>query len=180
MNDGFKQRLVGAIVLVLLGLILWPVIFSEGINSSIDRRSEIPTMPAFKKYTVPKPQPPKDIPPLSTPEYSEPTPSQIEPVPAKQQDLTVERPAPKLDHNRLPESWVLQVASFSRAENALELKQGLIKQGYKAYTRTVKAQGSTSTRVYIGPRLRRDAFEKDQSVIDRQYSVKSMVIRFEQ
>jgi DedD protein len=182
MNDGFKQRLVGAIVLVSIVLILWPVIFSEGINPAVDRKSQIVSPPAFDKFTV------------SAPERSTPMPVKLKPttepveeqISLKQQAVIKPnvKPAikeqPKLDSQGLPEAWVLQVASFSQRKNADEVKEALIKMGYKAYTRTIKTPEGPSTRVYVGPRFTKSAFSKDKLAIDKAFSVKSILVRFEQ
>jgi DedD protein len=182
MNDGFKQRLVGAVVLVSLALILWPVIFSEGINPAVDRRSQISAPPAFEKIPVAKPVRPANIAPIIEP-GPEPEPERaIVPPDAD----PVEAPAvavkekPRLDVQGLPESWVLQVASFSQQSNANELTDSLIKRGYKAYSRTVSTSEGPSTRVYVGPRFTKSSFKKDQRVIDKAFGLKSMLIRFEQ
>ncbi len=66
MNDGFKQRLVGAIVLLSVALILWPVVFSDS-RPDIDQVSQIPPTPAFKKYTVPELVRPQALAPISKP-----------------------------------------------------------------------------------------------------------------
>jgi DedD protein len=187
MNDGFKQRLVGAVVLVSLALILWPVIFSEGINPAVDRRSQISAPPAFDKTPVARPLRPADIAPLvqpspepiadaaAEPAMAQPSAEPIEPAAAEPSSQT-----PQLDSQGLPESWVLQVASFSQQANADELTEALIKLGYKAYSRTVKTAEGPSTRVYVGPRFTKASFKKDQQAIDKAFSLKSMLVRFEQ
>lgn len=197
MNDGFKQRLVGAVVLLCLALIFWPWFFSDAERLTTDKTSQIPLMPAFEKYTVASPIRPADIEPVVTPQ-DKPTPAQ--PVPAKstieavaeiKQKAAAVKPSaikpnivkqakPTLDSHNLPEAWVLQVASFVEASNARVLKQDLIKQGYKAYTRSIKTKNSISTRVYIGPRLTKDAFDKISININKTYNVNAIVVRYEQ
>ncbi|WP_101759534.1 SPOR domain-containing protein [Oceanicoccus sp. KOV_DT_Chl] len=177
MNDGFKQRLVGAVVLVCLALIMWPLIFSDADRIAMDRTSQIPPTPAFEKYTVTAPARPPSIEPVVTPQeqpVAAPTPSlpKAEEPPIK---LT-----PRLDSRNLPEAWVLQIASFSETANARELTKALVEKGYKAYTRTVTTSDGPSTRVYIGPRLTSDAFDDIMPTINKAYGVKAMVVRYEQ
>jgi DedD protein len=177
MNDGFKQRLVGAIVLLSLALILWPVIFSDS-RPDIDQVSQIPPTPAFKKYTLPELVRPQNMEPVVKPVKQNTT---VEPDPVivdKSSKKTLAQPV--LDSSGLPEAWVLQVASFSLKKNAEELKQTLQGKGYKAYTLTVGTGDSLSTRVYIGPRFRKDAFNTDKVNIEKEFSVKSIVVRFQQ
>ncbi|MEH6557098.1 MAG: SPOR domain-containing protein [Oceanicoccus sp.] len=177
MNDGFKQRLVGAIVLLSLALILWPVIFSDS-RPGIDQVSQIPPTPAFKKYTVPELVRPQDIEPIAKPVEQN---TGVDPDAVMAETSSKKTTArPVLDPSGLPEAWVLQVASFSLQKNADELKQSLQGKGYKAYTLTVGSGDSLSTRVYIGPRFRKDAFNTDKVTIEKEFSVKSIIVRFQQ
>ncbi len=174
MNDGFKQRLVGAIVLACIALIVWPVIFSDPGGPSLDRRSQIPATPTFDKYTVPEPVRPDNIEPVAV--------AKVQPEPdvlPEKSVITEQDNKPKQDKRGLPESWVLQVASFAKAANAKELKQALQKKGYKAFTRNITTKEGKSTRVYIGPKLTKGAFSKDKPLIDRTFKVNSIVLRFD-
>ncbi|MBL4826566.1 MAG: SPOR domain-containing protein [Spongiibacteraceae bacterium] len=188
MSDGFKQRLVGAIVLGSVVLILWPVVFSDATGPVVDRRSQIPTPPPFEKYTVPQPTRPANVEPIredgvqNEQEWVNSTPVVIEqpepinkPKPKKQVNEL-----PKLDKKGLPVSWVLQVASFSKQANAQDLKENLQKKGYKAYTRRIKTKSGESVRVYVGPKFTKAAFAKDKKVIDKAFKVKSLILRFRQ
>jgi DedD protein len=177
MNDGIKQRIVGAVVLVSLALILWPLLFSPNDNIAMDRTTQIPDTPDFEKYTVSAPTRPTDIEPVETPQ---PTPVLAPETPAPSVEKKVSQQAPVLDSRNLPVAWTLQVASFSDAANASVLTTKLIKQGYKAYTRTIKSSTSPSTRVYIGPRLTQDAFDKILPEINKSYGVNAIVVRYEQ
>ena len=186
MNDGFKQRLVGAIVLLAFALILWPVIFTDPNAIVMDRTSQIPPTPAFEEYRFAEPVRPQNIEALSKPSpepvVAKPAPEpepQAEPQP-KAQPKAKPGPEPKLDNKGLPEAWVLQVASFSQPEKADQLKQALQKKGYKAFTRSISTKSGKSKRVYIGPRFKKDAFNKDKKTIDKTYKVNSMVVKFEQ
>lgn len=177
MNNGFKQRLVGAIVLLSVALILWPVIFSDS-RPDIDLVSQIPPTPAFKKYVVPELVRPRELEPISKPvEHN----TEAEPDQAMAgEDSKESMSEPVLDSRGLPEAWVLQVASFSLQKNADELKQSLQSKGYKAFTQTVGSGNSLSTRVYVGPRFKKDAFNIDKVNIEKEFSVKSIVVRFQQ
>ncbi len=87
---------------------------------------------------------------------------------------------PSLDERGLPRGWVLQVASFSREQNAQEVTVKLKEMGYKAYTRKVATDEGELVRVYIGPKLSADAFADDRPLIDKTFDVKSMVVKYEQ
>ena len=195
MNDGFKQRLVGAIVLICGALILWPVLFSDTTAPVVDQHTQIPPMPEFKKYEVPEPSRPENVIPVADAPVEQEPPVDQAPVsdraPAQQgrassaDKKAVKAPpkassTPVLDKHGLPQGWSLQVASFSQAGNADELKAKLLKLGYKAYTRTVVTKGGDVVRVYVGPKLSKRAFERDRLAIDKKFGVKSIVVKFEQ
>lgn len=192
MNEGFKQRIVGAIVLISVALILWPVLFSDAAGPLVDRRSQIPPVPKFEKFSVAEPVRPVGIKPVpeTTLETEEPVdlaPMSVEqkPLPKTADTLTTAAAKalaqkPTLGSRGLPEGWLLQVASFGNGNNAEDLKAKLQRQGYKAFTRTIKTAGGEVVRVYIGPKLTKDAFDKDRPSIDKTYKVKSIVVKFEQ
>ena len=179
MNDGFKQRLVGAIVLLAIALILWPVIFSDPDGIVMDRTSQIPATPAFDEYRIAEPVRPQNIEPISKP-ASEPVAEPKPKLKAKTVAKSVPAAKPTLNAKGLPEAWVLQVASFTQPQKADDLKKALQKKGYKAFTRTITTKDGKSKRVYIGPRLKQDAFNSDQKTIDKAYKVESMVVKFDQ
>ena len=45
MNDILKQRLVGALILVALGVVFWPIIFVEPGDQAVAQRARIPARP---------------------------------------------------------------------------------------------------------------------------------------
>jgi DedD protein len=172
MNDGFRQRLVGAIVLVCLALIVWPIIFSDSSRPVVDRRSQIPPMPEFEKYSIPEPAKPRQVEPVATDVVTASNvQSQKSSAAAKQKQLG-------LDQRGLPVSWVLQVASFSQQKNASELVAKLQKRGYKAYEETATKDGKTISRVFVGPKLDKSALEKIKKDIDQSFKVKSIISRY--
>ncbi len=74
MNDILKQRLVGALVLIALGVIFWPVIFVESERGELDRQTQIEPMPALEGVSIPAPQPLANVEPVRP----TPTPSDEE------------------------------------------------------------------------------------------------------
>jgi DedD protein len=173
MKNSFKQRLLGAVILICIAMILWPVIFSEGVSPVPDRRSQIPEMPTFEKYTVVEPLRVDDIEPAPSAE-----PPAENPLPEPSTISSVDE-TPKLDQRGIPEAWVLQVASFSKADSAEELKEALQTKGYKAFTRKITGKADAATRVYVGPKLTRDAFSKDKIAIDKEFMLNTIVVRYE-
>lgn len=200
MNEGLKQRVVGAIVLVCLGLILWPVLFSESNGPALSRQSQIPPAPEFQKYQIVAAKQPANLKPVSdyTPQPEEAleqisksaSPSAEAAVKSTSvnntQPTSTIKPVPAATNETLhtdqglPVYWALQVGSFRDKQKAESLKSKLIKQGYKVDTRTVRTSSGESVRVYVGPKLDKRLLKKDQAKIDSKFKVKSMLVRFSQ
>lgn len=176
MNDGFRQRLVGAIVIGCVLLVLWPVLFSDATGPAVDRRTQIPPAPAFERFEVPTPQPAPALDPAPTPATVVEEPAVVETQPVAE---AAPVPAPSLDEKGLPVSWVLQVASFSSRQNADDLTQALQKKGYKAFNRQIRTGGQEATRVYVGPKISKAAALKEKANIDKAFKLDSMVVQYE-
>lgn len=177
-NDGLKQRLLGAVVMSCIALILWPLIFSDVSGPEVDRRSQIPPLPAFEKYTVTEPVRPINIEPVA--QAGEATVAAKLAAAEKLAEVKPEATAakPSLDERGLPRSWVIQVASFKKKSNAKDLMLALQQRGLKAYTRVQSTAKGSSTRVFVGPKLSKEALNKDRIMIDKVFSVTSMVVPF--
>ena len=83
-----------------------------------------------------------------------------------------------MDSQGVPVAWILQVASVSSAEKAETLRQQLLERDRKAYTRKVTRNGRELYRVYIGPKFERARLEAMQEEIDREFGVKSLIVRY--
>ncbi len=55
MNDVLKQRLVGALILVALGVVFWPIIFVEPGDAPGEERARIPPRPAVDTTPLERP-----------------------------------------------------------------------------------------------------------------------------
>ena len=203
MNESLKQRLVGAVVLVCFGLILWPVLFSESSDTAMSRQSQIPPAPEFEKYRAVPAKQPANLKPVSA---YKPQPEQAleqiaktagpaagslsKPVLAKVASKPMlaksDKPslkvagATELNEQGLPVYWALQVASFLDQEKAQRLRSELIKLGYKVDSRKIRTSSGESIRVYVGPKLDKALLIKEQAKIDSRFDVKSIVVRFSQ
>jgi DedD protein len=195
-NISLKQRLIGAVVLLSAALILWPILFSDVASPVVDRRSQIPPIPEFEKFSVSKPQRPAGIPGVI--DHREQVAEQ-EPVSdslserannkavGKPAPTAVETPKPvqegvalaQLTQEGLPVYWALQVGSFRQQDKAEVLVKSLRDKGYKVDTRTVTTSKGTSVRVYVGPKLDKAQLLKDKSAIDAAFKVESMLVRFQ-
>lgn len=205
MNDVLKQRLVGALILVALGVVFWPIIFVEPGKQPAAEHNRIPPRPAVDTTPI---EPPDSAGLRASPELEldeererqdalEPGP-EAEPAPV----LTLEAPVavaepappapappeqhtraesperPVLDSDGIPVAWILQVASVSSASKADELRDRLLGLEQKAYVKKVERGKKALYRVYIGPKFERAQLEQLQADIDRQFGVKSMIVRY--
>ncbi len=183
-----KQRLVGALVLVALGVIFIPMLL-EGPN-----RTLVPDMDEMPEPEVLAPELPLE----PFPPVREPVPAQravlTEPAGAKAADeppaatQSAQKPEPvapskpaaspvtpppadKPASEPIKGSWVVQVVSLSNKSNALALRDKLRKGGFATQVEQVQVQGKSLYRVRVGPFLER---------ADADLARKQVAERFEQ
>jgi len=203
-NDILKQRLVGALILVALGVVFWPIIFVQPGDKEVAQQQQIPPRPGVAITPI---EPPDQMGLQASPEHIamddsvdegevalpadvsvaatslEPAP---EPAPIQKRKVAdtgdasrSKPPAPlAMDSDGVPVAWILQVASVSSAEKADELRRRLLSMNYKAYVKKVERGGKVLHRVYLGPKFERNKLEQMQSAIDAEFGVKSMVARY--
>ena len=199
MNDILKQRLVGALILVALGVVFWPIIFVEPGERSTVGQVSIPPPPVIDTSPI---EPPaqgdlRGSPEAGPEEVAEqaaftslsgeavadanaPVPVVVptsEPAPESQTRSTAPE-KPVLDSAGLPVGWILQVATVSSAAKADELRNRLLASQEKAYVKKLEAGGKVLYRVSVGPNFERAQLEKIQPGIDSTYGVKSMIVRY--
>ncbi len=202
MNDVLKQRLVGALILVALGVVFWPIIFVEPGQRPGLEQARIPPRPQVDTTPIEPPeraglrpsealQAPPAMPaepsggdieeqpeaPAADPE-SISAPAAAEPAPPVIRTRTDPPEKPELDSDGVPIAWILQVASVSSDSKAEELRQRLQALNHKAYVKKVTREGKSLYRVYVGPKFERARLETIQADIDARFGVKSMVMRY--
>ena len=191
-----RQRGLGAVALLVLGGVVWLLLFGADPELVVDRRTQIPPAPELAPFEVEEPQPPGRVEPVDTPllesESTASTPGEPHPAGGSESSAADDdqpiipsaaepaaQPEPGLDSRGLPEAWVVQVASFGNADNAALLRDRLREQGFKAYTESVTTGGGRSTRVLVGPKLSRGQAEQDKAAIDKAFGLNSLVSRFD-
>ena len=201
MNDILKQRLVGALILLALGVVFWPIIFVEPGERYADERTRIPPAPAIDSTPIESPDP-SGL--RASPEWEiedvgvgedltlrleepAPEPESTPPVAevaaataaAESRETRPEAPVPPvLDNKGLPVAWILQVASVSSAAKADELRDSLLTMREKAYVKKLQRGEKDLYRVYIGPNVERAQLERIQADIDKRFGVRSMIVRY--
>jgi DedD protein len=197
MDDGLKQRLIGAIVLVAIAVLLLPGLLDRDAQRTIDLTSQIPPQPAVvtEIVEIAEPTPPEGIPaakplaenyphqPVETPETADAVPTEEsgsapEPQPEPAGPAEAIASAPALNDEGVPDAWSLQVASFQSTERAQAMLQQLQSAGFKSYVRAASTRQGTVHRVFVGPKINRAAAEAEKRSIDERFKTNALVVEF--
>lgn len=180
MNDGFKQRLAGALILILAAVILIPLFFDGAGYRERQLESAIPP-PPFEPELVTITQENKQLPDTTTPaQPSAPVtiavmPKKVAEEVAKQKPvIKLHEDPPALDQQGVPVAWSLQLASFKDEDNAKGLRRKLIKAGYKVYIRKT----GDLVRVFVGPDIQKNRLTELQQNIHKEFDLDGIIVRF--
>jgi DedD protein len=157
MDDGLKQRLVGATVLVALAVIIVPLVF-DGAGR---RTFQIPPKPEFSQRPLQKLD---DLTPVPTP------------AEALAQDAAggSGEVAPK--EGATPSAWVVQLGAFNSEANAIVLRDKLRSGGHPAFVDT--AGDKSRYRVRIGPEIDKALADKLRDKLAAEYGQTGIVVRY--
>ena len=183
MDRALQERVIGAIVLVVVAVLIVPV-FLDGPSNDSEVISEVVTLPgqndqerATQTVTLnlDRTEPVPDSAPVSLPE-NKPEPAKIEP-PAKTEPPAANKEvvaAPVIVAEEAPPAtesatgmWAVQLGSFSSQENAERLAADLRKQGYLAFLSKLQTSSGDLHRVRIGPQKDRDSAESVAAQLGR-------------
>lgn len=183
MDDRIRQRLVGAVVLVALGVIFLPMLFDTPNRGWLgEDRPLMPDPPkevqqlaeaARKPLPVPAPQE-QGADATPAPDTKTPVtagPKGVSSKPAVSRPARAETPDPQLA------TWAVQVGSFSTEENAVRLRDKLRKLGFRAYTEVLEEDGKQVTRVRVGPELDEDRAKKLREELKTKGKIDGIVVR---
>lgn len=186
MDERLKQRIIGAVVLIVAAVVFLPMLLS-GQDETVQVEVEVPEAPLLDREPI-APVEPAELPPAPTvaamPETLEPAPAEpvatpelapvVEPASEPETVTAAPEPAPAATGD-----WVIQLGSFSSAANAEGLSQTLRTQGYNAYTHAVTVQGNAITRVYVGPLASREAANRLRDELERKRGNKGLVVAYD-
>ena len=170
-DRALKERVIGAVVLVLLAVLVVPI-FLDGPSDDTELVSESVTLPGQndqerRQQTIVLNRDRSEPVPTSRPAATAtPTPEPERKSPPSQQPAR-EIPAPKpAEPTSEPASgssetgmWAVQLGSFSSKENAEKLAGSLRDQGYAAFLSQLQSNGNELHRVRIGPQKDRQSAE---------------------
>ena len=175
MDDGLKQRIVGAFVLVAIGVVFIPVIFDRERIEKMDHTTQIPPAPHIVPIDI---RPPVES--LPDEPLAEPAKMFIPDKNTQQQaEVEIVEAEPVLTDKGTPNAWVLQVASYRFEGHAKERRDALKVEGYDAYVEQINAEQGKMNRLYVGPFLNKQKSLAAKREIDKLLGVKSMLLKFE-
>ncbi len=166
MDPKLKQRVVGATILSALAVIFVPMIFDDSGSNPGAPDFAIPEIPAELEKAAPEPARH-----LSDAELAAPPALASDPVPDESTPAN-----PGNEKQPSLRSWIIQVGSFTKTENADSLRDQLRQAGYPAYVETGSSQGTTKFRVRVGPELDRERAVSQRDAIALKIKVKGIVL----
>ncbi|KAA0994939.1 SPOR domain-containing protein [Pseudomonas sp. ANT_J12] len=201
LDKAYKQRMVGALVLVALAVIFLPMLFSRQdeqrqVTVQAPSAPQAPAVPQVQvePVVVPEPQALPQEPVPSDDEIADqqaPTMPIAPAAPVASAPAPAAKPAPsqpiaaapakpdttqsRVDANGLSVSWSVQLASLSSRASAESLQKSLRSQGYNAYIRTADGKN----RVFVGPLIERAEADRLRDLLGRQQNLKGFVVRFQ-
>ena len=200
MDDGLKQRLVGAAVLVAVAVLFIPVLFERESRLVVDHTSQIPPPLLVEPVTVELPQDNPEIPPVQSAESmyellpedpvgqsvvkdntAAPVQTAVATPTAKPAVAGTEASSPArevLDERGIPKAWAIQVASFNTQARANAMRDQLLAKDYPAFTRSAETSQGTLTRVFVGPKISRDQAYSLKSKLDSELKTETLVVTF--
>lgn len=198
MDSLVKQRLVGALILVALAVVFWPIIFVPGNEESSDLRVAVPQAPPVDLTALPEPDnlglrtgtraaaqdqetPDVEFPVSDGESDLEPAglPSRDETLPVAELDEARSAlQAPALDEDGLPVAYSLQVATMGDKARAEKLRDELVAAGYKGYVKRMRRNDRVLYRVLVGPRYSKDELLPIKDAVDESWRVESLIIRY--
>ncbi len=212
MENGLKQRLVGALVLLMLAIIFLPLILDgrdEDHDEVVYRAPEEPVIQITHKgsnqveeriqkaktqFVIDRtPKPEDEAEPAKVVEkIAKKTAQQIKQkaVSAAQQsnidqtrvqfvkelaEAAKVKQTPVQSKMALADAWTVQVAAFSKLDNAKLLQSKLISKSYMAYIVSNGDKANVLHRVFVGPELRKNRARIIQQALKKEFKLAGMI-----
>ncbi len=177
MNDSVKQRLIGAVVLLLISASIWPIIFRPAERKDVVVESLIPPPPPLEMFEIPEQEDPKPIPSViqvlenQRPEFDPEAIDDLNKKDIEQLELLVAEKEALPDTQQLEQDitenlakpatlWAIQLGAFSQSKNAENLADSMRNKGYSVVVQSRFYKGQTLAFVYLGPYTLKTQAEK--------------------
>ncbi|WP_133011404.1 SPOR domain-containing protein [Marinomonas flavescens] len=193
LDKKMTYRLIGAGIMIVAAAIILPQILDGERPPELDIQVAVSKPPVFPDVKIAPAQSldalpdsgKSDVAAISSDNTVAKSAQDISLVPATKNDNVAPAPAVKVAQKSVPKvklkpaatpsgRWTVQIASFSKEDNAKRLVDKLKKANYSAYSVTT----NSLFKVFVGPELDRDTSEKVQSNIQKKFSLKGIVVRF--
>lgn len=199
-ENKFKQRIVGALVLIALAVIIVPLVldFRKDYGRVI-KGTNIPPKPDDFRVEVMPLTPPEDLktlpangepaetsspappPESAAPAATPPKTVKQEPAPGPAKTVTAKKPAPppgETASTTVEEGWIVQLGSFSSKQNAEDLRDQIQKKGFKAFVDEVMVDGKPIQRVRIGPMEKKSGAEAIRDKLAADMKLDAIVLSY--
>ncbi|NRA22096.1 MAG: SPOR domain-containing protein [Oceanospirillaceae bacterium] len=155
-----KKQIIGALAIVFVLLVFFPLFFSGNGYKERHLSSVIPPK-VVHSY--------QNIEPLLKPLV------EAEQLTAKKTPQpSVKTHTGELDQQGIPVAWTLQLASFKDEANARALRKQLLKAGHKVYSR----KNGALVKVYVGPDIKKQRLEVLKAGLKRDFGLDGLLVRF--
>jgi DedD protein len=177
MERALKERIIGAVVLVIFAVLVVPI-FLDGppadgeivtervlLPGQEDQKTQTVVLDRDRKDPVPAASAPaqaKPEPAVREPVREEPKPAVVQPQQEQSPETREEKPPAKPAPTPAASTtgmWAVQLGSFSNKDNAEKLAADLRKQGYAAFLSQLSTDKGQLHRVRIGPQKDRASAE---------------------
>lgn len=169
-----RQRILGAAVILSLGFICYSILIQSSTSAYIDRSAQIPLQTRYIE--------PLDLePPEGQDRKLELTQPEELFAASEDVDPATIQDTPLLDESGKPNSWAIQVGSFSTSERATEVREELIAAGYRAYYRRLSTAESPEQlyRVMVGPYVDASELERHMLEVNELLGVETVLKDYE-
>ena len=169
METTMRHRLIGTLVWLSLAAIVLPFVMDgSGMKDLVVEQSQAITTP------VPLTVKPIVIEPVGTAKPITLAPEAVTEVEVKPITTQQAPKKPVLDVQGLPQSWVVQLASFKSETNAKTLRDKLVKAKYAAYMQT----SDDNYRIFVGPVNTRSEAETLKAKLKKGYKLSGFIVTY--
>lgn len=171
-----RHKIIGTLVWLAAAVIVLPFFMDgDGLEELAKQAQEAdqPVKLAVKPIVIKQPDVDAAI-AVTKPAQLNQQASNTDSTTATGQAKAVTKDKPSLDKQGLPQSWVVQLASFKQQANAKALRDKLIKAKHPAYLQT----NSNNYRVLVGPVNTRKQAEQLQAKLKATYKLSGIVVTY--
>lgn len=160
MEAPLQQRIVGAIVLVTLGVIFIPALLDgSGYKSRQVQDIEIKDKPDFPPLAQ------KKVKPIATPLEQN-----------KKENTVALKVDPKQPDKKPVKTFALQVGTFDDYSNAEKMRDKLRKDGYTTFVHKSQGKSKTTYKVRIGPEIEHSVLEKIKTTLRKTHKIDAYIV----